>query len=284
MATNPEFNQNSNQAGDQSANDYANVWDYFGDIGLNDQELADVMNGQPGDKPDVVVDAIGATADKVDSPANTTADVDASVEYRSERLQPVGERGEVPVDTASTVVKIDHSPKPDSTELATGSSDVKPEATAESTTAATQEPIVTERSTDSSAGSAEQPTITTETVEPRESAERETDQIDEISSETDAEESERLVDEHEAEGSPYTKEELEQYRLPDNAEEAKAQGLLESFEENGLGHSQVDEVVRFALKNPGGVRVTLNDDQKSAFEGWMKDHSDWMDGDDARRV
>ncbi len=285
MATNPEFNQNSNQ-GDQSANNYTNVWDYFGDIGLNDQELADVMNGQPGDKPDVTVDAIGATADKVDSPANTTADVDSSVEYRSERLQPVGERGEVPVDTASTVVKIDHSPKPDSTELVTGPSDVKPEATAESTTAAIQEPVVTEQPTEFSAGSAEQPTVAadTEIVEPQESTEQETDQIDETSSETDAEESERVVDEHEAEGSPYTKEELEQYRLPDNAEEAKAQGLLESFEENGLGHSQVDEVVRFALKNPGGVRVTLNDDQKNAFEGWMKDHSDWMDGDDARRV
>ena len=284
MATNPEFNQNSNQAGDQSANDYANVWDYFGDIGLNDQELADVMNGQPGDKPDVAVDAIGAAADKADSPASTTADTDVSAEYRSERLQPAGEHGEVSADTASTVVKIDHSPKPDSTEVTTGSSDTKMEATAEPTTAATQEPVVTEQPTESSAGSAEQPTITTETVEPRESAERETDQIDEMSSETDAEESERAIDEHEAERSPYTKEELEQYRPPDNAEEAKAQGLLESFEENGLGHSQVDEVVRFALKNPGGVRVTLNDDQKNAFEGWMKDHSDWMDGDDARRV
>ena len=92
MATNPEFNQNSNQ-GDQSANNYTNVWDYFGDVGLNDQELADVMSGQPSDKPDVAVDAIGATSDKVDSPANTTADVDSSAEYRSERLQPVGERG-----------------------------------------------------------------------------------------------------------------------------------------------------------------------------------------------
>lgn len=282
MATNPEFNQNSNQ-GDQSANSYTNVWDYFGDIGLNDQELADVMNGQPGDKPDVTVDAIGATADKVDSPASTTADVDASAEYRSERLQSVGERGEVPVDTASTVVKIDHSPKPDGAEVTTGSSNVKSEVTAEPTTAATQESVVAEQPTESPAGSAEQPTVTTETAEPRESAERETDQIDEISSETDAEESERLVDEHEAEGSPYTKEELEQYRLPDNAEEVKAQGLLESFEENGLGHNQVDEVVRFALKNPS-VKVALSDDQKDTFEGWMKDHSDWMDGDDARRV
>ena len=284
MATNPEFNQNSNQAGDQSANNYTNVWDYFGDIGLNDQELADVMNGQPADKPDVAVDAIGATADKVDSPTGATARADVSAEYRSDRLQPVGERGEVPVDTASTVVKIDHSPKPDSAETTTGLSDAKPEVTAEPTTAVAQEPIVAEQPTESSAGSAEQPTIATETVEPRESAERETDQIDEMSSETDADESEQAIDEHEAERSPYTKEELEQYRLPDNAEEAKAQGLLESFEENGLGHSQVDEVVRFALKNPGGVRVTLNDDQKSAFEGWMKDHSDWMDGDDARRV
>ena len=284
MATNPEFNQNSNQTGDQSANSYTNVWDYFGDIGLNDQELADVMSGQPGDKPDVAVDAIGATADKVDSPASTTADVDVSAEYRSERLQPAGEYGEISADTASTVVKIDHSPKPDNTEVATESLDAKPEVTAEPTTAATQEPVVSEQPIESPAGSAEQPTVTTETAEPRESAERETDQVDEMSSETDAEESERAIDEHEAERSPYTKEELEQYRLPDNAEEAKAQGLLESFEENGLGHSQVDEVVRFALKNPGGVRVTLNDDQKSAFEGWMKDHSDWMDGDDARRV
>ena len=280
MATNPEFNQNSNQTGDQSANSYANVWDYFGDIGLNDQELADVMSGQPG----VSVDTTDAVADKVDSPTDTTAGTDVSAEYRSERLQPAGEHGGASTDTASTVVKIDHSPKPDSAEVTTGSSNVKPEATAEPTTAATQEPVVTEQSTESPAGSAEQPTVTTETAEPRESAERETDQIDETSSETDAEESERVVDEHEAEGSPYTKEELEQYRLPDNAEEAKAQGLLESFEENGLGHSQVDEVVRFALKNPSGVRVTLNDDQKNAFEGWMKDHSDWMDGDDARRV
>ena len=281
MATNPEFNQNSNQTGDQSANSYTNVWDYFGDIGLNDQELADVMSGQPG----ASVDTIDAAADKADSPTGTTAGTDVSAEYRSERLQPAGEHGGASTDTASTVVKIDHSPKPDSTELAAGSSDTKTEATAESTAAATQEPAATEeRPTESPVESAEQPTVTTETAEPRESAERETDQIDEISSETDAEESERLVDEHEAEGSPYTKEELEQYRLPDNAEEAKAQGLLESFEENGLGHSQVDEVVRFALKNPGGVRVTLNDDQKNAFEGWMKDHSDWMDGDDARRV
>ena len=280
MATNPEFNQNSNQTGDQSADSYTNVWDYFGDIGLNDQELADVMSGQPG----ASVDTTDAVADKADSPTGTTAGTDASAEYRSERLQPAGEHGGVSTDTASTVVKIDHSPKPDSTEVTTGSSDTKTEVTAEPTTAATQEPIVAEQPTESPAGSAEQPTVTTETAEPRESAEQETDQIDEVSSETDAEESERLVDEHEAEGSPYTKEELEQYRLPDNAEEAKAQGLLESFEENGLGHSQVDEVVRFALKNPGGVRVTLNDDQKSAFEGWMKDHSDWMDGDDARRV
>ena len=280
MATNPEFNQNSNQAGDQSANNYTNVWDYFGDIGLNDQELADVMSGQPG----ASVDTIDAAADKVDSPTGTTAGTDVSAEYRSERLQPAGEHGEVSADTASTVVKIDHSPKPDNTEVATESPDAKPEATAEPTAAATQEPVVTEQPTESSAGSAEQPTITTETVEPRESAERETDQVDEMSSETDAEESDRAIDEREAERSPYTKEELEQYRPPDNAEEAKAQGLLESFEENGLGHSQVDEVVRFALKNPGGVRVTLNDDQKNAFEGWMKDHSDWMDGDDARRV
>ena len=285
MATNPEFNQNSNQ-GDQSANSYTNVWDYFGDIGLNDQELADVMSGQPGDKPDVAVDAIGATADKVDSPASTTTGADVSAEYRSERLQPAGEHGEVSADTASTVVKIDHSPKPDSTEVTTESPDAQPEVTAEPTTAATQESVVTEQSTESPVGSTEQPTAATDTevVEPQESTEQETDQIDEISSETDAEESERAIDEHEAERYPYTKEELEQYRLPDNAEEAKAQGLLESFEENGLGHNQVDEVVRFALKNPGGVRVTLNDDQKSAFEGWMKDHSDWMDGDDARRV
>ena len=282
MATNPEFNQNSNQTSDQSANSYTNVWDYFGDIGLNDQELADVMNGQPA----ASVDTIDAAADKVDSPASATAGADASAEYRSERLQPVGERGEVPVDTASTVVKIDHSPKPDSTEVATESPDAQPGVTAESTTAATQEPVVTEQPTESPVGSAEQPTVTadTEAVEPQESTERETDQISETSSETDAEESDRAIDEREAERSPYTKEELEQYRLPDNAEEAKAQGLLESFEENGLGHSQVDEVVRFALKNPGGVRVTLNDDQKNAFEGWMKDHSDWMDGDDARRV
>ncbi|MFC2333549.1 MAG: hypothetical protein ACFNL6_01660, partial [Candidatus Nanoperiomorbus sp.] len=282
MATNPEFNQNSNQTGDQSADSYTNVWDYFGDIGLNDQELADVMSGQPG----ASVDTTDAVADKADSPTGTTAGTDASAEYRSERLQPAGEHGGVSTDTASTVVKIDHSPKPDSTEVATESPDAKPEVTAEPTAAATQEPVVTEQSTESPVGSAEQPTVTadTEAVEPQEFTERETGQIDETSSETDAEESERVVDEHEAEGSPYTKEELEQYRLPDNAEEAKAQGLLESFEENGLGHSQVDEVVRFALKNPGGVRVTLNDDQKSAFEGWMKDHSDWMDGDDARRV
>ncbi len=282
MATNPEFNQNSNQTGDQSADSYTNVWDYFGDIGLNDQELADVMSGQPG----ASVDTTDAVADKADSPTGTTAGTDASAEYRSERLQPAGEHGGVSTDTASTVVKIDHSPKPDSTEVATESPDAKPEVTAEPTAAATQEPVVTEQSTESPVGSAEQPTVTadTEAVEPQEFTERETGQIDETSSETDAEESERVVDEHEAEGSPYTKEELEQYRLPDNAEEAKEQGLLESFEENGLGHSQVDEVVRFALKNPGGVRVTLNDDQKSAFEGWMKDHSDWMDGDDARRV
>ena len=282
MATNPEFNQNSNQTGDQSANSYTNVWDYFGDIGLNDQELADVMSGQPG----ASVDTIDVAADKVDSPTGTTAGTDVSAEYRSERLQPAGEHGGASTDTASTVVKIDHSPKPDSTEVTTELPDAKPEVTAESTTAATQEPVVTEQSTESPVGSAEQPTAVTDTeiVEPQESTEQETDQIDEMSSETDAEESERVVDEHEAEGSPYTKEELEQYRLPDNAEEAKAQGLLESFEENGLGHSQVDEVVRFALKNPGGVRVTLNDDQKNAFEGWMKDHSDWMDGDDARRV
>ncbi|MCG5106147.1 hypothetical protein MBO12_03940 [Candidatus Saccharibacteria bacterium] len=283
MATNPEFNQNSNQTGDQSANSYTNVWDYFGDIGLNDQELADVMSGQPG----VSVDTIDATADKADSPTGTTAGTDASAEYRSERLQPAGEHGGASTDTASTVVKIDHSPKPDSTEVTTESPDAQPEVTAEPTTAVTQEPVVTEEQpTESPVESAEQPTVTadTETVEPQESTEQETGQIDGTSSETDAEESERAVDEHEAEGSPYTKEELGQYRLPDNAEEAKAQGLLESFEENGLGHSQVDEVVRFALKNPGGVRVTLNDDQKNAFEGWMKDHSDWMDGDDARRV
>ena len=282
MATNPEFNQNSNQTGDQSANSYTNVWDYFGDIGLNDQELADVMSGQPG----ASVDTIDAAADKADSPTGTTAGTDVSAEYRSERLQPTGEHGGASTDTASTVVKIDHSPKPDSTEVATESPDAKPEVTAEPTAAATQEPVVTEQSTESPVESAEQPTVTadTEAVEPQESTEREAGQISEMSSETDAEESERVVDEHEAEGSPYTKEELEQYRLPDNAEEAKAQGLLESFEENGLGHSQVDEVVRFALKNPGGVRVTLNDDQKNAFEGWMKDHSDWMDGDDARRV
>ena len=282
MATNPEFNQNSNQTGDQSADSYTNVWDYFGDIGLNDQELADVMSGQPG----VSVDTTDAVADKVDSPTDTTAGTDVSAEYRSERLQPAGEHGGASTDTASTVVKIDHSPKPDSAEVTTESPDAQPEVTAEPTAAATQEPVVTEQSTESPVGSAEQPTVTadTEAVEPQEFTERETGQIDETSSETDAEESERVVDEHEAEGSPYTKEELEQYRLPDNAEEAKAQGLLESFEENGLGHSQVDEVVRFALKNPGGVRVTLNDDQKNAFEGWMKDHSDWMDGDDARRV
>jgi len=282
MATNPEFNQNSNQTGDQSADSYTNVWDYFGDIGLNDQELADVMSGQPG----VSVDTTDAVADKVDSPTDTTAGTDVSAEYRSERLQPAGEHGGASTDTASTVVKIDHSPKPDSAEVTTESPDAQPEVTAEPTAAATQEPVVTEQSTESPVGSAEQPTVTadTEAVEPQEFTERETGQIDETSSETDAEESERVVDEHEAERSPYTKEELEQYRLPDNAEEAKAQGLLESFEENGLGHSQVDEVVRFALKNPGGVRVTLNDDQKNAFEGWMKDHSDWMDGDDARRV
>ena len=281
MATNPEFNQNSNQ-GDQSANNYTNVWDYFGDIGLNDQELADVMSSQPG----ASVDTIDAAADKADSLAGVTAGTDVSAEYRSERLQPAGEHGEVSADTASTVVKIDHSPKPDNTEVTTESPDAKPEATVDSTAAATQESVVTEQPTESPAGSAEQPTVAadTEIVEPQESTERETGQIDETSSETDAEESERALDEREAEGSPYTKEELEQYRLPDNAEEAKAQGLLESFEENGLGHSQVDEVVRFALKNPGGVRVTLNDDQKNAFEGWMKDHSDWMDGDDARRV
>ena len=282
MATNPEFNQNSNQTGDQSANSYTNVWDYFGDIGLNDQELADVMSGQPG----VSVDTTDAVADKVDSPTGTTAGTDVSAEYRSERLQPAGEHGGASTDTASTVVKIDHSPKPDNTEVTTESPDAKPEATAEPTTAATQESVVSEQPTEPLVESTEQPTVAadTEAVESQESTEQETDQIDEASSETDAEESERMIDEYEAEGSPYTKEELEQYRLPDNAEEAKAQGLLESFEENGLGHSQVDEVVRFALKNPGGVRVTLNDDQKNAFEGWMKDHSDWMDGDDARRV
>ena len=84
-------------------------------------------------------------------------------------------------------------------------------------------------------------------------------------------------------GSPYTAEELEQYRLPGSIEEAKAQNLLESFEENGLGHTPIDETIRFALKSPG-ARVALNDDQKGAFEEWMKDHSDWMDSDDARRV
>ena len=207
MATNPEFNQNSNQAGDQSANNYTNVWDYFGDIGLNDQELADVMNGQPADKPDVAVDAIGATADKVDSPTGVTAGTDVSAEYRSERLQPAGEHGEVSADTASTVVKIDHSPKPDNTEVTTESPDAKPEATVDSTAAATQESVVSEQPTESPAGSAEQPTVAadTEIVEPQESTERETDQIDEISSETDAEESERALDEHEAERYPYTR-------------------------------------------------------------------------------
>ncbi|MFC2447957.1 MAG: hypothetical protein ACFNVL_03375, partial [Candidatus Nanoperiomorbus sp.] len=138
MATNPEFNQNSNQTGDQSANSYTNVWDYFGDIGLNDQELADVMSGQPG----ASVDTIDAAADKADSPTGTTAGTDVSAEYRSERLQPTGEHGGASTDTASTVVKIDHSPKPDSTEVATESPDAKPEVTAEPTAAATQEPVV----------------------------------------------------------------------------------------------------------------------------------------------
>ena len=157
MATNPEFNQNSNQTGDQSANSYTNVWDYFGDIGLNDQELADVMSSQPG----ASVDTTDAVADKVDSPAGATAGTDVSAEYRSERLQPAGEHGEISADTASTVVKIDHSPKPDNTEVATESPDAKPEVTAEPTTAATQEPAATEeRPTESPVESTEQPTVT----------------------------------------------------------------------------------------------------------------------------
>jgi len=59
MATNPEFSKNISQTGDQSTNDYANVWDYFGDIGLNDQELSEIAEAKPS----------------------------ASAEYRSERLQ-----------------------------------------------------------------------------------------------------------------------------------------------------------------------------------------------------
>jgi len=143
MATNPEFNQNSNQTGDQSADSYTNVWDYFGDIGLNDQELADVMSGQPG----VSVDTTDAVADKVDSPTDTTAGTDVSAEYRSERLQPAGEHGGASTDTASTVVKIDHSPKPDSAEVTTESPDAQPEVTAERLAPASIEPIQTLKTT-----------------------------------------------------------------------------------------------------------------------------------------
>ena len=229
MATNPEFSKNSSQTGDQSTNDYANVWDYFGDIGLNDQELSEIAEAKPS----------------------------VSAEYRSERLQSATGQSEEPSDTASAVVKIDHSSRPghvgDTAKIG-----LDPETTA------AQDPVETQGDGEIPANSVEQPS-----------------QGQEVSTGLDQEIS-RSTHEKIA-GSPYTAEELEQYRLPGSIEEAKAQNLLESFEENGLGHTPIDETIRFALKSPG-ARVALNDDQKGAFEEWMKDHSDWMDSDDARRV
>ena len=229
MATNPEFNKNSSQTGDQSTSDYANVWDYFGDIGLNDQELSEIAEAKPS----------------------------ASAEYRSERLQSATGQGEESSDTASAVVKIDHSSRPghvgDAAKIG-----LDPKATA------AQDLVGTQGAGEIPANSVEQPSRGQEVP---------TGLDQEISRSTH----EKIA------GSPYTAEELEQYRLPGSIEEAKAQNLLESFEENGLGHTPIDETIRFALKSPG-ARVALNDDQKGAFEEWMKDHSDWMDSDDARRV
>ena len=229
MATNPEFSKNSSQTGDQSTNDYANVWDYFGDIGLNDQELSEIADAKPS----------------------------ASAEYRSERLQSATGQSEGSSDTASAVVKIDHSSRPGNVEDA-AKIGLDPKA------AAAQDPVETQGDGEIPANPVEQPS-----------------QGQEVSTGLDQEIS-RSAHEKIA-GSPYTAEELEQYRLPGSIEEAKAQNLLESFEENGLGHTPIDETIRFALKSPG-ARVALNDDQKGAFEEWMKDHSDWMDSDDARRV
>ena len=229
MATNPEFNKNSSQTGDQSTNDYANVWDYFGDIGLNDQELSEIAEAKPS----------------------------VSAEYRSERLQSATGQSEEPSDTASAVVKIDHSSRPGHV-----GDTAKIGLDPETTTA--QDSVETQGDGEIPANSVEQPS-----------------QGQEVPTGLDREIS-RSTHEKIA-GSPYTAEELEQYRLPGSIEEAKAQNLLESFEENGLGHTPIDETIRFALKSPG-ARVALNDDQKGAFEEWMKDHSDWMDSDDARRV
>ena len=229
MATNPEFNKNSSQTGDQSTSDYANVWDYFGDIGLNDQELSEIAEAKPS----------------------------ASAEYRSERLQSATGQGEESSDTASAVVKIDHSSRPGHVGDA-----AKIGLDPETTTA--QDLVETQGDGEIPANSVEQPS-----------------QGQEVPTGLD-QEIPRSTHEKIA-GSPYTAEELEQYRLPGSIEEAKAQNLLESFEENGLGHTPIDETIRFALKSPG-ARVALNDDQKGAFEEWMKDHSDWMDSDDARRV
>ena len=229
MATNPEFNKNSSQTGDQSTSDYANVWDYFGDIGLNDQELSEIAEAKPS----------------------------ASAEYRSERLQSATGQGEESSDTASAVVKIDHSSRLGNVGD-TAKIGLDPEA------AAAQDLVGTQGDGEIPANSVEQPSQGQEVP---------TGLDQEISRSTH----EKIA------GSPYTAEELEQYRLPGSIEEAKAQNLLESFEENGLGHTPIDETIRFALKSPG-ARVALNDDQKGAFEEWMKDHSDWMDSDDARRV
>lgn len=229
MATNPEFSKNSSQTGDQSTSDYANVWDYFGDIGLNDQELSEIAEAKPS----------------------------ASAEYRSERLQSATGQGEEPGDTASAVVKIDHSSRPGNVGD-TAKIGLDPKATA------AQDLVGTQGDGEIPANSVEQPSQGQEVP---------TGLDQEISRSTH----EKIA------GSPYTAEELEQYRLPGSIEEAKAQNLLESFEENGLGHTPIDETIRFALKSPG-ARVALNDDQKGAFEEWMKDHSDWMDSDDARRV
>ena len=229
MATNPEFNKNSSQTGDQSTSDYANVWDYFGDIGLNDQELSEIAEAKPS----------------------------ASAEYRSERLQSATGQGEESSDTASAVVKIDHSSRPGHVGDA-----AKIGLDPETTTA--QDLVETQGDGEIPANSVEQPS-----------------QGQEVPTGLD-QEIPRSTHEKIA-GSPYTAEELEQYRLPGSIEEAKAQNLLESFEENGLGHTPIDETIRFAQKSPG-ARVALNDDQKGAFEEWMKDHSDWMDSDDARRV
>ena len=226
MATNPEFNKNSSQTGDQSTSDYANVWDYFGDIGLNDQELSEIAEAKPS----------------------------ASAEYRSERLQSATGQGEESSDTASAVVKIDHSSRLGNVGD-TAKIGLDPEA------AAAQDLVGTQGDGEIPANSVEQPSQGQEVP---------TGLDQEISRSTH----EKIA------GSPYTAEELEQYRLPGSIEEAKAQNLLESFEENGLGHTPIDETIRFALKSPG-ARVALNDDQKGAFEEWMKDHSDWMDSDDA---